>query len=352
MSTMFSGAGASTAASVGSGAAAPAAATGTQTPPQGTQPAAVTAPEQTRNADGTQTAPTGDPFLREKLKVDGKEVEVVFQTKEELLAEVQKARGANRRFEESAKLRREAETVRAQAMKAQAEADELREKYGDNTLQAGIDAAIASGDPKRIQAARQVMEEKLAALIRRDMMDPKERELTEREERIRAKEQEHEQLAKTQEQKDLDAKTDGFRKEFTETIIGALESGQVPNTDWSAAIMANLMRHNMKKGLKLNPEVLAGKTKAVIMGQVTGLLGKATGEQLIDWFPDLVKKVRTADLARIRSRQPNQPRKTVETLRPNDSNPTPNNRYMSPDQWREWTKKRAADSAAGRPLTD
>lgn len=341
MSTMFSGAGGSTAGSVAPSAGAESTATNTEGKP---------------TTQSTSNQPTGGetPFFKETIKIDGKDVDIAFKNKQELLAEIQKGRASGKRFEESAKARKEAEALHAEAMKAKQEADELRAKYGDNTLQAAIDQAIRSGDPERIRQAREVMENQLAGLIRRDMMDPKERALEQERHRREAAEKQIQDYRTKEEKAAHEAQVNHFRQEFTTTIIGALENGQVPNTDWTSAIMANLMRHNMQKGFKLTPEALAEKTKSVIMGQVTGLLGKATGDQLISWFPDLIKKVRAADLARIKNRQPRQgtAQKPLEVARPQgDQKPTKNG-YMSPDEWREWTKRRAAAAAAGQPLPD
>jgi hypothetical protein len=341
---MFSGAGGSTAGSVSQGA-------GGATTPTATEGG------NTNQSTGNQQQATGSgssdsPFFKETIKVDGKDVEIAFKSKQELLAEIQKARASSKRFEEGAKARKEAEAIREEAYKAKQEADQLREKYGDNSLQAAIDSAIQSGDPQRIKRAREVMENQLAGLIRQDMMDPKEREL-EQERRLRQAREKELQDYKTKEEKAAhEQQVNHFRQEFTNTIIGALETGAVPNTDWTSAIMANLMRHNMQRGLKLTPEALVEKTKSVIMGQVNGLLAKTPGEQLIEWFPDLVKKVRAADLARIKGRQMQQPKKTLETPKPQETQTPPKNGYMSPDEWREWTKKRALAAQAGRPLPD
>jgi hypothetical protein len=353
MSTMFSGSGGSSAGSVGQGAGGATAPTATE---GGNKSATGTQPGGNSQATGTQSSGNSGetPFFKETIKVDGKDVEIAFKNKQELLAEIQKARASGKRFEESAKARKEAEALHTEAMKAKQEADELRAKYGDNTLQASIDAAIRSGDPERIKRAREVMENQLAGLIRRDMMDPKERALEQERTRREAAEKEVQDYRTKEEKAAHETQVNHFRQEFTTTIIGALETGQVPNTDWTSAIMANLMRHNMQKGFKLTPEALAEKTKNVIMGQVTGLLGKATGDQLISWFPDLIKKVRAADLARIKNRQPRQgtAQKPLEVAKPQgDQKPTKNG-YMSPDEWREWTKRRALASQNGQPLPD
>lgn len=357
MSTMFSGAGGSSAASVGSGAAAGGGSTTGGSPATGTPNAAQGGEAQGRPDTGTGAAQGGaeQPFFREKIKVDGKEEEISFKDRQSLVTELQRARAANKRFEEGARARKEAEAIRANAEKAMREADELRQRYGDNTLMAAIDSAIESGDPERIKKARSVMEEKLAGLIRMDMMDPRERAIAERERALQNREKTIKD-AEAQRAQEAEAKqVAGFRQEFTQTIISALESEQVPNTDWTAAIMANLMRHNMQKGHKLTPEALAGKTRQVIMNQVNGLLTKSSGEQLIEWFPDLVKKIRQADLTRIRQRRPGHnpaSGKVLETTKPDQGNPQPQNRYMSPDQWREWTKKRALAAQNGQPMPD
>lgn len=343
MSTMFSGAGGSSAGSVTQGAGAAPAATATDGKPVNSQGTG-------KNSEGTGDA----PYFKETIKVDGKDVQVEFRNKQELIAEIQKAKGSGKRFEESARKSKEADALHAEAMKAKQEAEDIRAKYGDNTLLASIDAAIESGDLKRIERAREIMEQKLAALLRRDMMDPRDRALEEEKRRREAAENESKSYRDKEEKAAHEKEVNQFRQTFTNTIIESLESGQVPNTDWTSAIMANLMRHNMQKGYKLTPEALTEKTKSVIMGQVTGLIGKATGEQLISWFPDLIKKVRVADLARIKNRQVRQgsAQKPLEIARPQgDQKPTKNG-YMSPDEWRDWTKRRAAASAAGQPIPD
>lgn len=348
MSTMFSGGGSSSAASVGADAAAAA--------PSTANPAAKSAPvTPAPGAQGAAPAQGGDPFFKETVTIDGKPVEVSYATREEMVADIRKARAADRRFQTAAQEKKEAADLRAQAIKAQQEADAIRAKYGDDALSASLDAAIESGDPERIKKARATMEQRLASLIRQDMMDPTERELA-NERRLR---QQAEGKLQTQAQKEAqaaqEAETSQWREQFSTTIIGALETGQVPNTDWTASIMAKLMSINMKKGYKLNPEQLAGKTKAVIMNQVTGLLSTANGDQIIEMFPDLVKKVRAADLKRLRSKQPNLPgKKILETKAPTPPAPDGDtqNGYMTTDQWRDWTKRRAAAAQAGLPLPE
>lgn len=349
MSTMFSGGGGSSAASVGQGNA-PANSSGNN-PGNNASPSNQGGGDKAGGGGGQQGG--GTPFFKETIKVGGKDVEVSFGSKEELIAEIQKARASHEQFKGAAKQRAEAEALREEAHKARQEAEQLRAKYGDNHLQASIDAAIRSGDPNRIKAAREVMENQLADLIRRDMMDPKERALEEERAKREAAENQVKEYKTKEEQAAHQQKVEGFKQEFTNTIIKALETGECPNSEWTAGIMANLIRLNRQKGLKLTPEALAEKTKAVMINQVTGLFAKTTGEQLIQLFPDVVKKIRAADLARIKGRRPQQGGgKPPEGPTHQEDKKPAGNGYMSPDQWREWTKKRAAAAQAGRPLPD
>lgn len=340
MSTMFSGTGTSSAAAVGADAASAAPGAAASSKPTTAVPA------QGAAAEGQ---PAGEPFFKETVKIDGKDVEVSYGTREELVAEIRKSRAADRRFETAAQERKAAEGIKAAAEKAHQEAEKIRAKYGEDSLSASLDAAIESGDPEKIKKARFFMEQRLAQLIRQDMMDPHERELLQ-ERKLR--EQAEGKLKSREEQEAaqaLEKETGQWREEFTKTIIGALETGSVPNTDWTASIMAKLMAINMKKGYKLSPEQLAGKTKTVIMNQVTGLVSTASGEQLIEWFPDIVKKVRAADLKRLRSKQPNVPgKKILETKAPSaaatGSSPQGNagnpNGYRTMEEERELRLKR------------
>lgn len=345
MSTMFSGSGTSAAAAVGSEAA----------PAQAKAPANAGQPIE-GNQQGQQGAKGGEsqsPFLKETVKIDGKDVELVFQSKEELLAEIRKAKAADKRFEEAAAIRKQAAKEAEEVKKARREAEEIRQKYGEDTLSAALDAAIESGDPEKVQKARDFMEEKLAGFIRRDMMDPRERELEAERKRANALQKKLDEQQRAREEQEMGVRTDSARKELTQTIISALETQKVPNTDWTASIMARLMKVNMEKGVKLSPEQLAEKSRGVIVNQVGGLLANATGEQIIELFPDIVKKVRAADLKRLKDRQPKVPgQKPLEVKKPVVDPKASGGSYLTPDQWKEKVRQRALASQNGQPVPE
>ena len=119
------------------------------------------------NPEGSSESPTTEEttqeaieaFQRLKLKVDGKEQEVVYKTEEELIRDVQKARAADARFQEAARLRKQVEGL----------VGKLRNQQ---TLLSALEELGYS--PEMID---KMAEARVARRLDEELMDPKEREL-------------------------------------------------------------------------------------------------------------------------------------------------------------------------------
>lgn len=173
--------------------------------------------------DTTDVQPPAEPTY--KLTINGKEKEVTAQ---EYHKYAQKAAAADQAFKEAADLRKQAETF----------ATMLRDNPLAVLQQLGIDT---------VEMSRSVLERE----IRQMEMSPEELEL----EQYRAQIQQHKQEMERQQHEEVTRQEQALTQKMAERmnteIIGALETYNIPNDEYSVSLMVDIMRENVQQDLGL-----------------------------------------------------------------------------------------------------
>jgi hypothetical protein len=262
-------------------AASPKAAPETATPPKAEAP----------------KPPTAAEIRRMKLKMDGQEIDL---PEEEVIKLAQQAGVSGRRFQEAAALRKQAEQVLELLQTKPAEA--LKKLVPDT------------------KAYRQLLEDELTDIIKREAESPEQKKIREQEDQLKAyaeKERQVEEARKQKEKEDADAartkdeqeKMEKYSKQYTEIFTKALDETGLPKNAYTMKRMAELQKVNLKKGLNLDASSLATIVKQdydqehnARLEQFKSPDGKFDGERLLAFFgEDIVKALSKAQIKRLKA---------------------------------------------------
>jgi hypothetical protein len=212
-----------------------------------------------------------------KVKVDGQFMEL---PESEVLELASAGRASNARFQEAAKLRREAEAIMKHA----------KENPEDFFSKSGRDA-------------RKWAEEFLIGELRKEAETPEQKKARENEEKLRkyeASEKEQEQRRKNAE---MDQAINEQREKYDKLFTTALFESGLPRTPFTVRRMAELQKINLKKKLELGPSQLAKLVREDYIAEQKSLMGSLEGDQLLDFLgADLVKKLSKAQIAKLKAR--------------------------------------------------
>jgi hypothetical protein len=158
-----------------------------------------------------------------KVKVDGKDTEV---TEDELIRGYAHATAANRKFQEAAMSRKQAEEFIGMLK---------------------TDPIKVLKDPRLGHDARKLAEEFLVAEMQKEMMTPEQKELMESKEKLRAFEDQKKAEEKAKEEAQFEELKTKYTEEISSDIIKALESSHLPKTEHTVKRMAYYMRGNIER---------------------------------------------------------------------------------------------------------
>lgn len=275
------GSSAPSSSSTPSGGASGGASPSTSTPPPGGAPA--------QSSPGSAAAPkqpaTQPTRLTRKEIVNGKET-VLEASEDELWSSHRKARAADQRFEEAARLRKETEAKLSQqaqlteALKKDPRAvlSFLREQGVENPLDWVANAL----------QAELAEEERLADPNVRARVEA-ERKAQELEERFKAQEFEKTQQA-------FDSNVEAELEKIGAVFDGAIQElgGDLAADDDTFAIMATLESENRRRGFNLSPKQLAEMTRERVVKRGVSNLLKFDDARLLAAHPELTAKFRKA----------------------------------------------------------
>lgn len=263
-------------------------------PVASTNPAPSAAPTSSQAPDSggvsTGSAPSATPnptasAARFKVKVDGREVEV---TQDELLRGYSVNSAAQRRMDEAARIKREAD-ARQQRFEAAKKDPKLARQVLLETL------------PPEV--LNQVAEELIYEQIEQHQMSPEQRRIAELEQELARQAEEREQQAQAAQQQEYEQAFQQNVQEFNKTILETLQKAKVPATEWTAQRTAAYMAENRRYKLGYSPDQIAAQVADEYQGEMRSYAEAMDGEALLAWLGDKVaNKIRKADLARIRSR--------------------------------------------------
>lgn len=99
-----------------------------------------------------------------------------------------------------------------------------------------------------------------------------------------------------------EVKASEMRQSVQKEIIGVLEESGLPKTRFFANRIAFYMGQNLAKGYDAPKEVVINQVKEEGVAIIGSLVESATGAQLAEYFPDMVKKIRQFDTEQLRNR--------------------------------------------------
>ena len=263
-------------------------------------------------------APTPAEIRKFRLKLEGKEEEV---TEDEVIALAQKGKSADRRFQEAAGVRKEAEDV----------LEFIKQNPGEALKKLGLDP-------------RKFSEEYLVEALKREAETPEAKEARETKEKLAAferKEAEREAAKKkADEEAELTAKQAAKEKKEREIIdkydgifVAALEKCGLPKNAYTVKRMAELQRVNLKSKGDFSADQLAKIVREDYDSEFKHRTADMDGEKLIELLtsinPDLLKKITKAQIAKLKGKQ---------TFTQNTPVPEPVS-GEKPMSWREFTRK-------------
>ena len=269
---------------------------GAPVPPQASSPT----PEK---PTGTPAAAPQEPPRKLKFKADGQEIEL---PESEVLELASAGRAANQRFQEAAKLRREAEEI---YKIAKANPQEFFQKTGMN--------------------AREWAEKFLLGELQKEAETPEQKKARENEEKLRK----YEASEKEQKDKELNEErsraTAAERERLDKAFTKALFDSGLPRTKFTVKRMAELQLINIKNKFELPPERLAKLVREDYVNEQKALMGSLEGDQLLEFLgPELTKKFSKAQIAKLKARGVQPAKQTAS-----------GEQAQAPGSWRDYQKK-------------
>ncbi len=220
-----------------------------------------------------------------KLKVEGEEFDFDATDEEAVKREIMKARGADKRFQTAAQMKKQAEQF-FEMLKDKGNASKFR-----------TDPTIGQNFMELAKAAvwEQMQEEQMTP-EQKEQRD-KDKELEEYREYKRQKEEE----GQTKAQKERQAQ---FETHYETRIMKALEIGGIPKTHAAVSRMADYLEKSLEHGYDLSPEELVQEVRKDYSGDISAILDSLTEDQLLSFIGENnAEKLRKADLKRLRSTQ-------------------------------------------------
>lgn len=257
------------------------------------------------NAEGAESAEQPTPEVR-RIKVNGEEVEVTLQELEKGYGTM---RAAQERFQEAARLRKEAEELKAQ--------------YAQNPF--------LSDDP---QARRKAAEEFLAAELRKEMMSPEQRELEE----LKSYKQQQEELRKQQEEQQKQRQQQEMisqaRQQLETDIVAALKESGLPTNANTMQRAAAYMYNAGNAGYQVKAADVMGLVKEDYINDIKHFTKDGDINSVKSMLGDeFIKKIHKADLDALKASQ-NRPTTTASAIQGQPSQRT-KSKGITRDQLRQ-----------------
>lgn len=225
-----------------------------------------------------------------KLKVDGEEFDFDATDEDAVKREIQKARAANKRFEEAAKIRKEAEAKTSQA-------EQFYQMLKDPKMLRKV-----LSDPSIGVDVKKFAEEIVWEHIQDSQLTPEQREQREKEKRLKEYEDRETATKAEAEAKEKAASLARFEQSYESKILEALEIQGVPKKPEAVARMAQYLLKTVEDGYDLTPSELAAQVRSDYTDEIKSLFSDVEGDQLLALLGDAVaEKIRKADMKRLKT---------------------------------------------------
>lgn len=274
-----------------------------------------TAPTSEGQSDATslpQQTDTPAEVRRFKVTIDGSESEV---DESELIKGYQRARAANQRFEEAAKLRRQADQL-LQTLKT----DPLSILTNPN-LGVNFD---------------EIAEKHLLAKLENEMLSPEERKAREVQRELEQYKRAEAERAEQEQARQFEVAKSQARANYERQFVEVLEKTGLPRTGETVARMARYLSEGLRAGAEPDLYDVAQLVREDMLAEQRSLIGSASDDKLEELLgSNTVEKIRKALLNKV-SGQPGvkpraQPQSPVESPK----------QGMDPQEWKAWIRKRA-----------
>lgn len=218
-----------------------------------------------------------------ELKVNGK---VRKYTEDEMVARARLADAADERFNEGAKMRKEAETAIGR----------LRDP--SQVMDALLDPSLGLNK----EQVRQAFE----AWYEREYIEPEkltedQKKLREAEAKIKKYAEQEKQQKAAREQAEQDELTAKARGEIQKQILEALDTNSLPKTNFTVRRLAYWIQRNQANGFNAPTSLLVSQVKNEFNSSIRDMVEASDGEALIQLLGDgLVQKIRKYDLDQLR----------------------------------------------------
>lgn len=227
--------------------------------------------------DAEQNQAAGNTPKTYKLKIDGEEVEV---SEDELLSGYQTRKASQKRFEDAAKLRKEAEQTLEYLKKYPSQA---LEKLGFNV--------------------RELAENYIAEQLDLESMTPEQKRIREYEQKLRAYEDREKGIADQKAQEEAARLRTHYEQDYSTKIQEALQTANLPKTPYTVKRMAQLMSQALEQGYDVNPKDIVHIVKEDYINDFKQLWGASDGDTLINILgKDVADKIRKTQLAKVNAK--------------------------------------------------
>lgn len=262
-----------------------------------------------------------------KLKADGEEFEFDATDEEAIKREIMKARGADKRFESGAALKKQAETF-------------FEMIKNPETLRRVLTDPRVGVDVKKF--AEEIVWEQIQAQQREEewKKSPEKKAQWEREQKLKEyEEREARETAEGNTRAEREAQQ-RFEASYETKITKALEVGGIPKTPAAVARMAEYLMKSVEHGIDLSPEDLVEQVRKDYMDDFAAVLGQADGDQLLRILGESnAEKLRKADLKRLKSPQQNPFPKRSEAKQAANARDPAQPKKLAGSDWRDAMKK-------------
>lgn len=267
---------------------------GTPEPPKSSARVAKAAPGGKKGSERSGPDLPYDPNAKVTIKVDGEDVEI---TLDQAVREYRRRQAADKRFQEAAATRKQAETLLSQ----------LKSDPWGALKALGIDPDKAASE--RILA--KIEEEKLAA------ENPSELSRRRLEKELAEERSAHESAKKAAEEAELSKKRDEFRVKIDRQFTAALTEAKLPATPYTVARMADVMSRNIREDPQFDatPTELAQLVREDLKAELVDI-ARQLGPDGLEAFlgAESMKALRKYDIERVRNPKMGGPARRVSDV--------------------------------------
>lgn len=229
---------------------------------------------------------------RFKVQVDGKEMEVEEQ---ELLKGYQRARAAQQRFDEAARMRQQTEQFLQSLQK---------------------DPLSVLTNPKLGLNMEQIAEQILLRKLEDQTMTPEQREQRDRNAKLAQYEAQERERQEAEKRQQYEATKENARREYNRQFIDVLGKAGVPPTADTVARMARYLQHGLKQGAEPDLYHVAELVKEDLLAEQARLIDAIPDDQIEQRLtPQAVEKIRKALLKKTETPFSPQPQKAAQPPR-------------------------------------